>query len=140
MYGVHRLHESRAEIRAFGEFEQFIKAGFFGKEEGAAFFEIGADGSALGHLSGSLIGFDLPAGGVVAVGGVAKEDHAQHRHPVFAGGQFGVGAEIIRASQSFASRCPMSMGLRENEGKEELIQGRLMFLCRFPHFLFDTHL
>ena len=39
---------------------------------------------------------DLAAGGVVAVGGVAEEDDAEHGHAVFGGGLVRVGAEVVR--------------------------------------------
>ena len=50
---------------------------------------------ALGHFAGGLVLGDLAAGGVVAIGGVPQEDDAQHGHAVFAGGQLGVGAQIV---------------------------------------------
>ena len=34
--------------------------------------------------------------GLEAVGRVPEEDHAQHGHEVVAGGELGVGAEVVR--------------------------------------------
>ena len=51
---------------------------------------------ALRHLAAGLVGLDLPVCCVEAVGGMAKEDHAQHRHEVVAGGKFRVVAEVVR--------------------------------------------
>lgn len=49
-----------------------------------------------GDAAGGLVGFDLLGGGLEAVGGVAEEDDAEHRHEVVAGGELGVGAEVVR--------------------------------------------
>ena len=34
-------------------------------------------------------------GGIETVGRMAQEDHAQYRHEVVAGGELGIGAEVI---------------------------------------------
>ena len=45
---------------------------------------------------GDLVSLDLAGGGLEPVGGVAQEDHTQHRHAVLAGGELGIGAELVR--------------------------------------------
>jgi hypothetical protein len=42
-----------------------------------------------------LVGLDGTQGLVVAIRGVPEEDDAEHRHAVFAGGELGVGAEVV---------------------------------------------
>jgi hypothetical protein len=50
---------------------------------------------ALGHLAGGLVRLDGGLRGVVTIGGVPQEDHVEHRHGVLAGGQLGVGPELV---------------------------------------------
>ena len=74
-----------------------IVAGRLGEPEGAAADVVGGLHLAgLGILPAAWSACDLPGGGVEAVGGVAQEDDAQDGHEVFAGGELGIGAEIIR--------------------------------------------
>ena len=78
-----------------GSFNQLVELGLLGQHHGAALDEVGLDQRALGHLAGGLVRLDGRLRGVVTVGGVAQEDDAEHRHGVFAGGQLGVGAELV---------------------------------------------
>ena len=92
---VHRLHERRAEVRALGQRQQGVVTGFLRQHERATFFEIGGGQRALGHFPCGLVRLDFAQSGVVSVRRVAQEDDAQHRHTIFAGGQLGIGAEIV---------------------------------------------
>ena len=96
--GVHRLDEGGAEVGPFGQLEQLVVAGLFWKHQRPAFQEVLLDQRPLRHLAGGLVVGDLPAGGVIAVCGVAQEDDAEDRHAVFAGGQLGIGPELVGGS------------------------------------------
>ena len=93
--GVHRVHERRTEVRAFGQCQQCVVARLFRQHQRAALLEIGGGERPLGHLTSGLIGFDLAQGVIVTIRGVPQEDASQHRHTVFARRQLGVGAEIV---------------------------------------------
>ncbi|MDP1666273.1 MAG: hypothetical protein Q8L79_14265 [Methylobacter sp.] len=57
--------------------------------------EIGFFQGPFGHFSRQLIGLNLVQCSLLTVAGMAQEDHAQHRHAVFAGWQLGIGAQLI---------------------------------------------
>ena len=71
-------------LASLGSLSRSVVARLLRQHQGAALDEVGLDQRALRHLAGRLVGLDLPRGRVVAVGGVAQEDDAQHRHAVFA--------------------------------------------------------
>ena len=104
--------EERFEVRldgGHGVGDQFGQAGGVGRglvhdvvvasrlrePEGAAADVVGGLDLPPGHAAGGLVVLDLSGGGVEAVGGVAEEDDAQDGHEVVAGGELGIGAEIV---------------------------------------------
>ena len=93
--GVHGGHEGGTKIRAGGQAHDLAVAGLLGEHEGAPLEEIGLVEGAAGHSASGLVLGNLAAGGVVAIGGVAEEDDAEHGHAVFGGGLVRVGAEVV---------------------------------------------
>jgi len=93
--GVHGIDQGLTEVRVLRQLQQGIKLGLLRQHHGAPLDEIGLHQRTLRHPAGGLVGLDCDLGGVIAVGCVAQEDHAQHRHRVFAGSQLGVGAELV---------------------------------------------
>ena len=93
--GVHRLDQRRAQFAILRPLHQRVVSRGFGEHQGPALDEVALDQRPFRHLAGGLIGFDLPESRFIAVAGMAQEDHAQHRHTVFAAGQFGVGAKLV---------------------------------------------
>ena len=73
-----------------------VVAGRLRQPERAAAQVVGREHLALGHPAGCLFLLDLPVRSLEAVGRMAQEDHAQHRHEVIAGGELGIGAEVVR--------------------------------------------
>lgn len=88
----------------------------------------------------AMVGFDLPVGGLEAVGGVAQEDHPQHGHEVVAGGELGVGAQVVRGLPEVgfeffdvfeaAGHCvtQANPGEAEHPASEQPAEGRNLFL------------
>ena len=68
----------------------------FWQPQGAAAQVVGGQQVAPGHAAGGLIRLDLPRRCLEAIGRMAQEDHAQHRHKIIAGSQLGVGTEVVR--------------------------------------------
>ena len=93
--GVHGIHQGRAEGGARRPVQDGVVTGLPRQHQGAALEEVGVDERSFRHRPGGLIGFDLADSGVITVGGVAQEDDPQHGHTVFAGGQLGIGPELV---------------------------------------------
>ena len=98
--GLDRGHRVGDETRQVGSahgglLHDPVVAGFLRQPERTAAQVVGGLDLALRHLAGGLVFLNLPGRCLEAVGSVAQEDHAQDGHEVVAGGQLGVGAEVV---------------------------------------------
>ncbi len=91
----HGIDQGQVEVLLLGQGHDPVVPRFLGQVEGAPFDIVVLDQRALGHAAAGLIRLDLPRRRLEAVGGMAQEDDAEHRHAVFRRGQLGVGAELI---------------------------------------------
>ena len=92
---VHRRHQRSAQGAALGQGQQVFVVRSSRQHQGAAAHEVGGHQFSARHLAGFPIGFDGRQRRVIPVAGVAKKNHPQHRHAVFAARQLGVGAQLV---------------------------------------------
>jgi hypothetical protein len=96
--GLHGIgHElGQRALAARGLRHDPVVASLLGQRQRPAPHVVGIDELALRHPARVLVVLDLLGRRLVPIGGVTQEDDAQVGHEIVAGGQLGVGAEVVR--------------------------------------------
>ena len=92
---VQGRHQGLADVGAAGHRHQMRVVRVRRQPLRPAALEVGRHQLALGHAAGCLVSLDGGQRGVIAVAGLAQEDHTQHGHALLAAGQLGVGAQLV---------------------------------------------